>query len=629
MSGGFGFYFEEARRSRSQGAVASEEEHFEGSSAEKSVARELGQNSLDAIDLEGDGVVRMVFELCEMSTAAIPDIDSLRQHLVSVAEATKGTKGHERMETAVGAAHRDTVMVLRVGDYGTKGLLGSEGVGDTKSPLVALTRGAGISANDGGRGGSFGIGSAVGPMSSELCTVLWTSLAKNKEDVVFAGYSRLATHKDSDGVLRQADGFYTRLSNTEDFDYLRNPKPIGPFAQRTEFGTDVYILGYRKAANDPALIHIRNAFVSDFFFAIHEGKLTVEGRTPEGGWTLDASTIREVAESLPDVRPFYRALHDPEPYVGEVSGLGELRLFVEVDDTLPRKLHTMTVRAPRMRIGELKHTSISAKYAAILDCSNDTANERLRMLEPPLHDKWDPGRAPDGNRICKSLQEFVRNGLLAKVRAQVGEEVKLDGLQRLLPSNLGPDASEYAEAGQVAGGDGVVRESATVQGKPADELAVTNPKKRSVTVKVVRPASNEGNDATEKGKDSGGSGTRKGGGTGLPGTGAVGDGRAKIRSGDITLRSWTDPKTGDLIVVVRSKTPVSGDLTLAPLVAGGEVEAAYNLPIRQVLRETHDGARVLLHDGNTIQGLELDSEALSARMRIELEEPHRFRIGVI
>ena len=60
-------------------------------------------------------------------------------------------------------AQQKSIPVLRIGDYGTKGLAGSESIDDPKSSLSALTRGAGISADDGSRGGSFGIGSAVGP----------------------------------------------------------------------------------------------------------------------------------------------------------------------------------------------------------------------------------------------------------------------------------------------------------------------------------------------------------------------------------------------------------------------------------------------------------------------------------
>jgi hypothetical protein len=69
---GFGFYFEEARLSATQGAIAPAEQYFEGSRAEVSVVRETGQNSLDAV--AGDDPVHMEFELREMPTASVPGI---------------------------------------------------------------------------------------------------------------------------------------------------------------------------------------------------------------------------------------------------------------------------------------------------------------------------------------------------------------------------------------------------------------------------------------------------------------------------------------------------------------------------------------------------------------------------
>ena len=284
-----GFYFEKAGRSATQGAIAPAEQFFEGSAAEVSLARELGQNSLDAVS--GEWPVRMRFELGELSTAEIPGVDELRHHIEWVADATEGKQGHQRMLEAAELIAGESLPVLVVSDFGTKGLGGSESVADNGSPLSALTRGAGVSANDGSRGGSFGIGSAVGPMSSGISTVLYTSLPVGGDQVVFAGHSRLATHTDGNGVLRQGDGFFTDRAVTDDFAYLRNPAPLGPFEQRTAPGTDLYILGYRKALDDPALEHIRDAFVENFLAAIAQGRLVVEGVTPSGEWTLDQASL--------------------------------------------------------------------------------------------------------------------------------------------------------------------------------------------------------------------------------------------------------------------------------------------------------------------------------------------------
>jgi hypothetical protein len=275
------FYFELAGRSATQGAIAPAEQFFEGSIAETSLARETGQNSIDA--RSGLGPVSMRFELTDLVTSEIPGIVNLRQHIEWVEKETRGSQGHARMLTALETVRKPTIPVLRISDSGTTGLTGSESRNENNSSLSALTRGAGISANDGTRGGSFGIGSAVGPMSSSMCTVLYASLPENRSDVVFAGHSRLASHRDSQGEWRQGDGFFTDTGNEEDFSYLRNPSQIGSFSARTEPGTDVYILGYRNAEDDPQLEHIKNAFLSHFLVAIHRGQLELKA---SGGTAL-------------------------------------------------------------------------------------------------------------------------------------------------------------------------------------------------------------------------------------------------------------------------------------------------------------------------------------------------------
>jgi len=94
----YGFYFEKAGRAATQGAIAPAEQFFEGSLAEESLARETGQNSLDA--RAGDGPVTMVFELGYIATDEIPDIERLRRHLAQVAVDTRGSQGHDRMRVA-------------------------------------------------------------------------------------------------------------------------------------------------------------------------------------------------------------------------------------------------------------------------------------------------------------------------------------------------------------------------------------------------------------------------------------------------------------------------------------------------------------------------------------------------
>ena len=622
----YGFLFEQIGRGGDDGPISPDEEYFKGSHAAEALVRETGQNSLD--HRLGDGPVTMVFELAYMATGDIPGITGLRQHMEWAKDAWSGQEGHDGLVAAWEAASGDEIAVLRISDYGTTGLKGSEDIRELKTGMTALTRGTGISADDGSRGGSFGIGSAVGTEASELRTVLYTTKREEEEAVVFAATSRLGTHYDDDDVKRSKVGFFTDIELKDNFRYLRDPGPIGPFPMRTELGLDTYVLGYPHANADPLLHDIRLAFLRNFLPAIHRGRLVVIGRAGGEEWVLDASTLASHAKSSEDTLAFYRALLDPEPIVRESALLGELRLYINVDDTLEKTLHTVTCRSPLMKIDTFKHTSIPIKYAAILECSDPRANTKLRKLEPPQHHRWDAKRAAYGDAVVKELKTFVREGLRTRVREQVGESVEVKGLARFLPADDLESAAMASGEGRAPGSDdGSQEESATVQGRAGQSLPVFNGRRKSVPVSVKTPASSGGQEDSSKGKDTGGSGKRGSAGGDLGGKGHEGPGTSRIKGGDVRLRTWTDSATGQLVVAVTAAKNVKGDLELVALGAGGRTEDDYDLPF-SVAFEDVGGSRVAIeHEGNAFKGLTLEA-GTTRIIRVDLSAPHRYRLGV-
>lgn len=633
MSGQYGFYFEEAGLSRPQGATSSDEEHFKGTSVAESLVRELAQNSLDAADPESNGPVRMVFELAEMKTSEIPDSGNLRKHIEAAHESTRSIDSkNSRLKDAVEAFQQPSMMVLRVGDYGTVGLSGTEGKSDFNTPLVALTRGAGISAAKDGGGGSFGVGSSVGTLSSAIHTVLWTTKAKDSGEVIFAGYSQLATHRNEAGEYLQPDGFFIDKNRLNDYHYLRSPGPLGPFSPRTEVGTDTYILGYLDANDDQSLANIRDAFVVNFMAAIDRGRLVVEGHGLSDRWTLDSHSLPDYVKNVKDAQPFYDALRDPDPYVREVPGLGELRLYMEFNDSLERKYHTITMRKPLMRITEYKHTSIGVKYAAILECSNDEGNAKLRELESPRHDKWEERRASHGRKTITAVKNFIREGLRSRMENQVGAEIHIKGLEQYLPSLTGVeniDALKTQVVGVPKNKAGNERESATVQGRESETSKKDVQREGSVGLKIRKSAQTGGTDDISKGKDSGGDGHRKDSSVGMEGKGKPGEGNSRLPVDRIRMRSWADASTGHLIMQLGASEPLEGDLWVRALGAGGEVEDDYLLPIDRVTMLNEEGEHAILAEGNVFRAVKLTGVPASAQLRIQLTEAKRYRLGVI
>lgn len=626
----FEFHFEKSGLSPDEGAIDPAAEHFEGSKAGQAAVRETGQNSIDARRPEHTGPVRMEFELALMPTSSIPDIEGLRSHLRAVVDYTSGQMGNDRMVSALEMAERSEIPVLRISDYGTTGLIGSESGSSPGSPLSRLTRGSGNSENDGVRGGSFGIGSAAGRVASAMSTVLYRSLPFDRpvHETVLAGFSRLATHQ-HEGERRRASGILTRRGGS-DFEYQRPAPAVPPFAERTEPGTDIFVLGYRMAEEDPSLHRLRDAALEHFMVAIAREKLEVRGVAAGSEWVLDASTVEAAARRDPRHAAFYAALQDPEPDVDELETLGRVELYVNVDDSLSNSLHTVTMRSPLMRIAQFKFTSVRAKYAAIAICADERGNSLLRQLEPPQHDAWDPDRFPkEGHRAIKELKAFIGERLRARVTSTLGDTVEIKGLERFLPVlDVGPDTAGESPGTPERDGSPAREESASVTGSP-EPVDVSPVKRRTVRPAVVRPAvgGDEGDDIT-KGRDRGGRGKRRKKGVGAPGTGREGDGRSRIRSGEIAFRSWSAGTADDGSQVIRlaltARQDLEGDLALVPLGPGGAPDVDFDLGIRSV--RTVSGEE-LEHAGNLLLGLAF-VEGETQRLDVVVPATLRYRLGV-
>ena len=326
---------------------------------------------------------------------------------------------------------------------------------------------------------------------------------------------------------------------------------------------------------------------------------------------------------------FYRAIKDPAPILGTSEHFGKMSLYINVDDTLEKTLHTITMRKPLMRIDTFKHTSIPVRYAAVLECSDTKGNTLLRALEPPQHHKWDPGRAPDGVKLLSELKTFVREGLKSRVKQQIGDQVEVKGLSKYLPAELFEDKSlsEAATTGIPEPGPESDRESSTVRGAEGQERPASVGGRKSVPLGVRTAANSDGDSSTNKGKNTGGSKKRKEKGGTIPGKGQEGDGTARITSGDVRFRSWSDASTGDICLALTASEDIVGDLELVALGPGGSSEDDFELPIVHGSLMTDGGATPLNHNGNVLTRLELKA-GVRSQVRLKLSSNHRYRLGV-
>lgn len=625
----YGFHFEKSGRGAYAGPNDPSGEYFTNIEIEVSLAREMIQNSLDARSTP-DTVVRVEFELRSMLSADIPGIEDLRTTISLAIESNAGLQGTEYLDKAALAANAERINVLRVGDYGTRGLTGSESINSPQTPLSTLTRSTGASSNDGSRGGSFGIGSAVGPLASELRTVAYISMPQDSASSVYAATSKLASFKDASGDWHTGTGFYTDLDEPSDFKYPRGKDHLGDFAPRSAIGTDLFVLGYKEAGQDVEMKGIQRAVLDNFLVAIHKGRLEVSATYDGGNWALTSQSVGQIVENdeilSSSLLPFYLALTTGEHVTQDLPRVGEVDLYVHVDADLPKRLGTQLMRSPLMKVQTIQHT-FQVPYAAIFICDNERGNKALRQIEPPTHDKWNDKGPRSDQAVVNEIKGFIRDELKKIIPKQMGEATAIKGLARFLPSSSPIEQGARAGTGSGApSGDETTTETALRLGKSGEPTPHQWTVDTQVALKVSLAADDSESGGTRlKGRKSGG--TKKSGRSGkgnAPGLPSPG-GPNRIQSTDVAFRSFSNKDDGASTIILRPMSNVEGDLHIAAM--GGGDREVFGVSIVDAYMQMPNGKVKLKTDGSAILGLSLTQDVLT-ELVVRFSNGARYRLGM-
>src|SRR5205823_11838743 len=166
-------------------------ETFKGN-FDRYLARELIQNSLDA-RYDHQKPVKVKFEILELKRNEIPDMNALATAFERCAEYyPQDKKAKAFFDRATTLASAKTITALRVGDFNTTGVCGTET--DKKQEFYNLVRCAGASSKTGDEGGSFGLGKNAPFAASQMRTVLYSTYNEDKEHI-FIGVATLVSHE--------------------------------------------------------------------------------------------------------------------------------------------------------------------------------------------------------------------------------------------------------------------------------------------------------------------------------------------------------------------------------------------------------------------------------------------------
>lgn len=387
-------------------------EFFAGSPLE-SLAREICQNSIDA-KLPNRLPTKVVFDLFTIKKEEFPNRSDFEE-MISLSlnfwkTAKKNMKTMNFFMNAENAIQNDEISVLRISDYNTTGLLGSDQLYNT--PWCNLTKSSGISDKFGTAGGSYGLGKFAPYACSSLRTVFYSTRdVEGKE--AFQGVSRLASFMNKDGDITTGVGYLGNDGNTPVFkQFAFNEEDL---RKENESGSDVYILGFNHPDWKTSIVI---SILDSFFYAVYNGWLEVTIKDRDGTIVIDKNTMPQIFEDYVDenqgiLQDYYDVLmsKDTIAYKDNFFGKGNVYLWLLAKEPANRKV--AMIRKTGMKIKDHGGVSSFLQFAGVMYIEGEQLNKELVAMENPAHTKWEParntGHEKESRELLKALNSFIKD----------------------------------------------------------------------------------------------------------------------------------------------------------------------------------------------------------------------------
>ena len=392
--------------------------------------REVIQNSIDA-RLSDEEPVVVEFSLFKISPDQIPNLEGLKtavQHCMDFWKSSQPTY-YDEYARILKVLDSKKIECLRISDSNTTGLLGIDRPEDSnQNKFLALTKSTGVSDKSSETaGGSKGVGKNAAFLLSKIKTVFYSTLTSDGArgyfgvaDFIsgFAGDDTENPHRD----YTQGDGYFGK----DDF----NAPPEGllnlddTFADRENHaGTDIYILGLEK--EDTWSSEILNSVLESFMASIAKNQLIVKTQN----LVLNSDHLDDVINNpiyvAPKKKPYFLSQYNILNGIGNVQifdidtelGAAQLKVLILEDEDKWMATHKcVMIRYPYMKIFDYplpKNLNVSA----ICIIENGNLGKKLRKIENPQHNAWEPKRllSPDREQIdavIKSIKEQIEENIL-------------------------------------------------------------------------------------------------------------------------------------------------------------------------------------------------------------------------
>lgn len=464
---------------------ANESEGFANSGIEifrdapiSSVARECGQNSIDAAESD-DNPVTVTFEKIEIQVNKIPNLDAFHttiKNCLNKSQKISDHKAKEFFEKAVSLLNAETIKILKISDSGTKGVAGPCEEG---TAYYALLRSSGISQKESDiSGGSFGIGKNATFAVSQLRTVFYSTnyieKSSTQEKFLCQGKSLLISHEDKDGNKYRGTGYW----GGQQYYPVDADDDLPEWLKVNGVGTSISILGFDDS--DYWEEKITETLLRNFFSAIHSKRVIF---SIGDKYTLNKESITDIFDDQNVVRAaelagykeefnfshsLYRCISSDLSQKENifVDGLGEFKLSLLVEDKLEKRVgfirNGMYITNSLENFKDKMKRFYSLKdFVAVIEPADRQSISILRDLENPQHNTFSPARYDNKEKESKIKRQFeeltrkAKDFIKKNTTSPPEDEILLDELNifydgqsivNTIPEGSGENAPETVSA---------------------------------------------------------------------------------------------------------------------------------------------------------------------------------------
>lgn len=434
------------------------------------LAKEICQNSTDTMIgrmMDPDKPIRVEFREFWIKPTEIPGNENGELTKVFEEELEFANKSYETDKTVpeiykktVNVIKSDNIRCIRISDFNTPGLAGSDKECDAFTPWNDLTANVGISDKSEETAGSKGEGKFVSFICSDLYTVFYSTYSKKDNLKASRGVTRLSGYKKADGSITLGPGFYDNHGRA-----VTSIMNLDPEFERKEYGTDVYIIGFRS--NPDWEERIASSIIENFFVSILNNNLEVNINNK---YVLNKNTINDLMnnekireEILNDDSIETLAYYDllsSDKYIDEKYSMFEkddIELFLKEDDIDYGDINKVAaVRYTGMKILNLKNFPRVGLYHGVLLMKGKEVNKYFKKLENATHSKWseDAETAPaDARKRINEVRQFIKDTINKHFKTDILDEMDATGVEETLP-----DEEEFENPGNDEKNENVTNE---------------------------------------------------------------------------------------------------------------------------------------------------------------------------